>query len=283
MAKIQIKSEKLTPFGGIFSIMEKFDSMLSPVIDSTLGQRCSSIFGYQFSEIVRSLMSVYFCGGSCVEDVTSQLMRHLSYHPTLRTCSSDTILRAIKELTQENISYTSDQGKTYDFNTADKLNTLLINALVSTGELKEIEEYDVDFDHQFLETEKYDAKPTYKKFLGYRPGVYVIGDKIVYIENSDGNTAEYQKMIDADKSVKRLSAYTTRQRELAEIEDPDERNPKHAGRPKKPYTEKAQSKAIRVIGSIADQVKTINDFIREHPYEEDRVKFLLSSVIEQLK
>ena len=31
-------------------------------------------------------------------------------------------------------------------------------------------------------------KPTYKKFLGYRPGVYVIGDRIVYIENSDGNT-----------------------------------------------------------------------------------------------
>ena len=39
-----------------------------------------------------------------------------------------------------------------------------------------------DFDHQFLETEKYDAKPTYKKFLGYRPGVYVIGDMIVYVE-----------------------------------------------------------------------------------------------------
>ena len=27
MAKIQIKSEKLTPFGGIYSIMEKFDSI----------------------------------------------------------------------------------------------------------------------------------------------------------------------------------------------------------------------------------------------------------------
>lgn len=48
--------------------------------------------------------------------------------------------------------------------------------------------YDVDFDHQFIETEKYDAKPTYKKFLGYRPGVAVIGDLIVSIENSDGNT-----------------------------------------------------------------------------------------------
>ena len=29
MAKIQIKSEKLTPFGGIFSIMEQFDAFLA--------------------------------------------------------------------------------------------------------------------------------------------------------------------------------------------------------------------------------------------------------------
>ena len=42
MAKIQIKSEKLTPFGGIFSIMEQFDSTLSSVINSTLGLRCRS-------------------------------------------------------------------------------------------------------------------------------------------------------------------------------------------------------------------------------------------------
>ena len=55
MAKIQIKSEKLTPFGGIFSIMEQFDSTLSSVIDSDLGLRCKS-FGYQYSEIIRSLM-----------------------------------------------------------------------------------------------------------------------------------------------------------------------------------------------------------------------------------
>ena len=38
------------------------------------------------------------------KDVTTHLMNHLSLHPILRTCSSDTILRAIKELTQENIS-----------------------------------------------------------------------------------------------------------------------------------------------------------------------------------
>ena len=182
MAKIQIKSERLTPFGGLFSIIEQFDSTLSSVIDSALGLRYR-LFGYQYSEIIRSLMSIYFCGGSCIEDVTTHLMNHLSLHPTLSTCSYDTILRAIKELTQENISYTSDTGKNCDFNTADTLNNLLLNCMFASGQLKEGEMYDVDFDHQFIETEKYDAKPTYKKFLGYRPDVAVIGDLIVGIEN----------------------------------------------------------------------------------------------------
>ena len=97
MAKIAIKSEKITPFGGIFPIMEQFSSLLSSTIDSTLGLRCK-LYGYQYSEIIRSLLCVYFCGGSCVEDVTTHLAGHLSLHPTLRTCSADTILRAINEL-----------------------------------------------------------------------------------------------------------------------------------------------------------------------------------------
>ena len=29
MAKVQIKSEKVTPFGGIFFVLDKFDSILS--------------------------------------------------------------------------------------------------------------------------------------------------------------------------------------------------------------------------------------------------------------
>ena len=49
MAKVQIKSEKLTPFGGIFSIMEQFDALLARTIDSTLGLRCT-LYGYQYSE-----------------------------------------------------------------------------------------------------------------------------------------------------------------------------------------------------------------------------------------
>ena len=81
----------------------------------------------------------------------------------------------------------SDQSRSYDFNPAEKLNALLLNALLETGQLVEDGEYDLDFDHQFIETEKYDSKTTYKKFKGYGPGVAVINDLIVGVENRDGN------------------------------------------------------------------------------------------------
>ena len=133
-------------------------------------------------------MCVYFCGGTCIEDLSKHIIPCVSQHPKLRTCSSDTILRAIEELTEGNVSYTSDNGKTYEFNKAEKLNNLLLEALLTTGQLTKGGEYDFDFDHQFIETEKYDAKTTYKHFKGYGPGIAVINNMIVGVENRDGNT-----------------------------------------------------------------------------------------------
>ena len=112
-------------------------------------------------------MCVFFCGGSCIEDISTHLMCHLSFHPKLKTCSADTILRAIKELAVDNTTYTSpSSGKSYDFNSADKMNELLTKSLLATGGLCSGQEYDFDFDHQFIQTEKFDSKQTYKKFLG---------------------------------------------------------------------------------------------------------------------
>ena len=51
MTKISIKSEKLTPFGGIFHVRELFSRYVGSVIDKELGLRCPS-FRYQYSEIV---------------------------------------------------------------------------------------------------------------------------------------------------------------------------------------------------------------------------------------
>ncbi len=39
MAKIQQKSEKISAFGGIFFVLDRFDRILSSVIDSHLGLR----------------------------------------------------------------------------------------------------------------------------------------------------------------------------------------------------------------------------------------------------
>ncbi|MBR6036063.1 MAG: hypothetical protein IKP41_03765 [Bacteroidaceae bacterium] len=62
MAKVQQKSEKISAFGGIFFVLDKFDSILSSVIDSHLGLR-STLTGYQYSEIIRAIFSVFCCDG----------------------------------------------------------------------------------------------------------------------------------------------------------------------------------------------------------------------------
>ena len=49
MAKVCKKSEIVTAFGGIFFVLNKFDSILSSVIDSHLGLR-STLIGYQYSK-----------------------------------------------------------------------------------------------------------------------------------------------------------------------------------------------------------------------------------------
>ena len=105
MAKVQIKSEKITPFGVIFHVREQFSRFVGPVIDNVLGLRCTS-YGYQSARLlVRWQVSI-----------------------------------------------------------------------LSTGQLVAGALYDLDFDHQFIETEKYDAKMTYKKFTGYSPGVAVTSE-----------------------------------------------------------------------------------------------------------
>ena len=50
MANISIKSEKITPFEGIFHLREHFSRFVGPVIDKVLGLRCT-LFGYQSARL----------------------------------------------------------------------------------------------------------------------------------------------------------------------------------------------------------------------------------------
>ena len=115
MAKVQQKSEKIIAFGGIFFVLDKFDRILSSVIDSHLGLR-SKLIGYQYSEIIRAIFSVFCCGGDCMEDLNLYLKDVLAERPHTRVPSADTVLRGIEELATENISYTAEKtGNVYDF------------------------------------------------------------------------------------------------------------------------------------------------------------------------
>ena len=50
MAKVNIKSEIITPFGGIFHVRELFSRFVGLVIDKVLGIRCMS-YGYQSARL----------------------------------------------------------------------------------------------------------------------------------------------------------------------------------------------------------------------------------------
>lgn len=60
---------------------------------------------------------------------------------------------------------------------------------------------------QAKDPEKYDEKPTYKKFLGYSSGVVLIGDVIVGIENRDANTnVRFKQKETLERIFKQLEA-----------------------------------------------------------------------------
>ncbi len=185
--KVQNLKTKINPFAGISLVNYHFNkSGLSQLIDNELGIRVKTI-GYQYSEIFRNLTNVFLSGGDVIEDINTHLGEHLKSIPGNNVPSADTVLRAIKELTTENTIYTSNSGISYNFNINKKLNRLNIRSLIKTGQLKSGESYDFDYDNQINANHKWDAKNTYKKNKGYFPGIATIGNKIVGIENRDGN------------------------------------------------------------------------------------------------
>jgi len=101
--------------------------------------------------------------------------------------SPDTVLRGLKELSTKDTAYVSDSGISYNFNINTKLNTLNVKSLKLTGQLKEGVEYDLDYDNQINANKKWDAKRTYKGNTGYCPGIATIGNRIISVENRDGN------------------------------------------------------------------------------------------------
>ena len=121
MAKVNIKSEKITPFGGIYYASKAFYALsLDKAINGTLGVRSSTYNGYQWDVVMLAMSDVFLCGGDCVEDVNRSEC-HLRESPEVRIPTSHTVGRALKGLSHEDLEYKSSSGNVFRFNTNPRL------------------------------------------------------------------------------------------------------------------------------------------------------------------
>ena len=203
--KITQSSDTITPFGGYNFCYELFNEAGFPaLIDQHLGQRVKT-YGFNYSDIFTNHMAVFLNGGDCTEDVNEHLRDYLKQVKGQKVCSADTILRGIKELSTPSTSHISQSGVTHEFNLNPILNKLLIKGLKKTKQLDTSTGYTLDYDNQVIATNKYDAAKTYKKCNGYQSGVSSIGNYIVHIEGSNGNSpAKYQQKETLERSFASL-------------------------------------------------------------------------------
>ena len=92
------------------------------------------------------------------------LIGQFKQRPDTLLPSADTVGRGLKKLAEKNIVYKSEtSGKSYSFNTAEKLNTLLLRMIQRMGLVKAGSHVDMDFDHQFIPAHKFDVKYSLNK------------------------------------------------------------------------------------------------------------------------
>jgi hypothetical protein len=217
MTKVQKISKNITPFAGVFYANDEFKrSGLRKLIDNHLGIRISTK-GYSYGNLIGNFFNLLLCGGECAEDIQKHFRQTLEQIPGNGVASADTQLRLFGELATENtIVEVSSSKKEYQFNINENLNDLNIKSLLLTKQLEKGKFYDFDYDNQIIEHEKFDARKTYKMNTGYFPGVASIGDKIVYIENRDGNanvkTAQAETLERSYTTLNNNEVYVNRSR-----------------------------------------------------------------------
>ncbi len=137
MTKVAIKNENITSFGGIYHIMDVFSRLgFEKFTESVLGRRGCSGKAFSHGSILGSLFFSYLCGGDCFEDINA-LTGQFRQRPGALLPGADTVGRGLKELAEENIVYKSEtSGRSYSFNTAEKLNTLLLRMIRRMGLIK---------------------------------------------------------------------------------------------------------------------------------------------------
>ena len=123
MAKVAIKNENITSFGGIYHIMDVFSKLgFEKLTESVLGKRGSSGKAFCYGSIFGSLFFSYLCGGECLEDINA-LIGQFKQRPDTLLPGADTVGRGLKELTEKDIiTFYNERGaseKNFDIQNND--------------------------------------------------------------------------------------------------------------------------------------------------------------------
>lgn len=199
--KVQ-NSQTISAFGGINFVFEFLESFkIGSIINNSLPS-LKAQSKYNWSDIMYSILSIYLCGGDCIEDLHTHLKGHFRNNPYVNLPSPDTVLRRLSEL-----SFPINECKTkrgtaiHHYSTNKTLEQLNISVLKKIGTFK-AKELVLDYDNTIIFNEKSDSKMTYKRNPGYQPGVCTINEEqILYIENRNGHSDA--KSFQAD-TLKRL-------------------------------------------------------------------------------
>jgi hypothetical protein len=185
-----VKSRKINPFGGINFVIEEFDHQgVGQLLNQELPTPAAQS-KYDWRDLLYSFWSVFFCGGDCSEDLSVNLRGYLSYHPHLNVPSPDRVLARMKELALPSVILDTPRSgnRDHEFSINMALNKLNIK-MIRKELTSQVGPIILDYDNTIIFAHKSDARLTYKHNCGYVPGVGIIGNKVVYVENRNGNSS----------------------------------------------------------------------------------------------
>ena len=186
-----LKSKSISSFGGLNFIFKELDENgIDRILDQTLSKLPVQA-KYSWKDLMYSFWSIYFCGGDCIEDLSVHMKQALHKNPYVKLPSPDRVLERMKELSEPLGLFMGQRGVAiHEFSMNDKINSLNIKILKRLRLLKSKGNI-LDYDNTYIFSEKSDAIMTHKHQRGYCPGVGIIGNNIVYLENRNGNSGAH--------------------------------------------------------------------------------------------
>ena len=184
-----LQSNSINAFGGINFVFEDFDKLgLGRLFNKEL-PKLPAQSQYCWKDITYFLYSIYMCGGSCIEDIETNLKSHLNKNTFCNIPSPDTLLRRLSSLSEPTKTCRTKRGvvnhKYCENNLLSNLNIKLLKKLNAFSNPV----LTLDYDNTIVFNEKLDSVLTYKKDRGYQPGVCTINThQVLYLENRNGNS-----------------------------------------------------------------------------------------------